>query len=270
MFLKLILSLFILLISSKGYCADWTADPDGIFAITFDEVSGNFLDSIGTFNGDMSGTSPAPPLRTEGKFFGGANFSGVNNYLPFGDVPIFDGLSNFTFNFWLAQSQDYTNSESDIIRKDGAFNIQDGAVQERVYIWTSDQPLGFDFIVASDNYPSDYWISEDGDWHMYTVTYNGTNIKAFRDCTQINSAALTGTVKNSSNIFSFGRKDPDEGGIVYAYTGKMDDILLVGREINSGECLDLMANGLDGRSGHYDTMFKGYNIKLNKVAVGGS
>lgn len=270
MFLKLTLSFLILLISSTGYCADWTADPDGIFAITFDETSGDFLDHIGTFNGDMDTVSPAPPFRAEGKFFGGAEFRNPGYYLPFGDVTIFDGLSELTFNFWLNNSEDYSSNERNILRKNGSFNIRDSAVQSQVVVWTSTVPTGLNFVVAQDNYPTNYYFSEDGNWHMYTVTYDGSTIRAFRDCVQINSASLTGTIVNSTSQLTIGRKDPIESGVDYVYTGKMDDVLLLGREIDSGECTDLMTNGIDGSAGHYDTMFKGYNIKLNEVKIGGS
>lgn len=71
MFLKLTLSLIILLFSSTGYCADWTADPDCLWALTMDQTSGNILDSCGSSDGDMSGSVLAAPSRTEGKFLEG-------------------------------------------------------------------------------------------------------------------------------------------------------------------------------------------------------
>lgn len=268
MFLRrLLLPLIVIVLCS--YAADWTLDANCRFAVTFDQKSGDMLDVCGTFNGDMDLSSPPPPLRTEGKYYGGLNF-GVNNiYLPFGDVTFMDGEAAFTFSFWLAQSEDYTYLERDIIRKDGTMNIQDSAAQERVYIWTSDQPTGYNFIVASDDYPNDYWFSEDGNWHMYTIVYNGTTIKGYRDCTEINSDPLTGTVKVSSTQFTMGNKDPAEGGLFYFYTGNMDDVIYLDRAIDVTECNDLMNNGIDGSAGHYPRTFKGQSIKMQGVTING-
>lgn len=181
-----------------------------------------------------------------------------------------DGLSEFTFSLWLSQTEDYTYNERNIIHKVNTFLFRDSAAYHQLNIKTSGFPLGLDFHIALDNYPTDYYISEDGNWHMYTITYDGSTLKAFRDCVEINDEAMTGTISNGSNQLTIGRKDPVESGIDYVYTGKMDDVLFVGREITAPECTDLMTNGIDGTAGHYDTMFKGYNIKLNKVKINGS
>lgn len=275
MFLRILLLIVCLLCPFNAYAVDWTTDPDCLWALTFDEPTGDFLDHCGSNNGDATPTGGdyAPPTRIQGKFFGGAEFNNNGHFVSIGDVTFMDGKDEFTLSFWLNNSEDYSTLEREILRKDGTLNVQDGAGTERVYVWTSVDPLGDPFNVSADNlYPDgNYWISEDGQWHFYTITYDGAEIVGYRDCVEIGSEAKTGTLSNSSTRLVLGRKPPEEvSGPSYIYTGGMDDMMWLDRVIDAGECTDLMTNGIDGSSGHNPTMFKGRNVTLEGVTIGGT
>lgn len=268
MFLKLILSFLIILFSSTAYCADWTADPNCLWALTFDEKSGNFNDVCGSTDGT---TTESSPLRVEGKFFGGAGFTAGVGIVDMGDSSIWDSKNVLTVSLWLQTQQDMSPFEAEIFYKNSSLVIDDSANQQRAMFWTSAHPTGNNNVFTDDDYPTNYLISEDGNWHMYTITYDSNTVKAFRDCVQVGTdKSQTGTISNSSNRFFLGRKPSEESGPTYPYVGNMDDIIILDKVISSNECLDLMENGIDGSAGHHDTMFKGYNIKLNKVVINGS
>lgn len=260
-----------MLIAVKVYAqTDWTADPDCLWALTMDETSGNLMDLCGTFDGDMSGTGQeAPPTPTSGKFFGGMHF-GTTGFVGMGDVTFFDGRDHLTWSFWLKTASDMSAGDEEIVRKDGTWNIQNTSGVERTYTWTSVNPSGVAFNVATSNYPTDYWFSEDGTWHMYTVTYDGTTIKGYRDCNLINSQGKTGTFSNTVNPLSLGRRGTTEGsGPVYVYSGDMDDVIVLGRALDTTECTELMTWGIDGSGGFNQAQEQMFNVEMFNVEVGG-
>lgn len=267
MFLRILL--FILLLATPSYAqTDWTADPDCLWALTMDELTGDLIDQCGSFNGDMDGTGAnAPPSRTSGKFFGGMAFTAGSGLVDMGDSTIWDGLSNVSFSVWLKNSEDYSSSERDIWRKDGSLNVQDSAGVERVYVVTGGG--GTSINIAGDNYPSDYWISEDGLWHMYTITYDGTTLRGYRDCTLVGSGSKTGTLANSTNRFVLGRKPVEESGPTYPFVGDMDDAIVLGRAIDTTECTELMTWGIDGSGGFNEPQEQLFNVQLFNVELGG-
>lgn len=269
MFLKKLLPIIFLLIATPVLAqTDWRNDVDALWCLTMDELTGDLIDQCGTFNGDMDGTgSNAPPARTSGKFFGGMSFSAGSGLIDMGDSTIWDGLSDVTFSIWFKNSEDYSSSERDIWRKDGSFNIQDSAGVERVYIVTGGG--GTSINIAGDNYPSDYWISEDGNWHMYTITYDGATVKGYRDCTLINSQSKTGTLSNSSNRFVLGRKPAEESGPTYPFVGDMDDAIVLGRALDTTECTELMTWGIDGSGGFNPSQEQLFNVQLFNVELSG-
>lgn len=266
---KYFIPLLLLIVSC--YAADWTADPDCSFAVKMDENTGDIIDLCGTFNGDMSGTVHSAPVRIEGKFFGGLKFQN-GSYLPFGDVDFMDGKDHFTFSFWLSNSENYSTLEREIFRQNGTMNVQESAGVERVYIWTSVEVFGKNIVISADNlYPSgNYWLSQDGNFHFYHITYDGSEVRGYRDCNYIGGGSLTGTLKATAGQFTMGRMPPEEvSGPDYPFTGNMDDIMFLDRVIDSDECTDLMTNGIDGTAGHYPQMFKGRGVNLRGVTING-
>lgn len=149
MFLKLTLSILIILFSSQAYCADWTADGDCMLAYRFDEASGTTaIDDCGSNDGTIHTAN-----RIAGIFRGGLNLT--NTYITVGDVTFLDGKDTATFAFFMKTSIDFGDGttipvpEHIIFMKNGAFKLADNyAFSDTAFSTTSSAQS----IFASDNY----------------------------------------------------------------------------------------------------------------------
>jgi hypothetical protein len=95
-----------------------------------------------------------------------------------------------------------------------------------------------------------------GDWHLYTVTYDGATAKVYMDGAQVGSASYSDPLGTGGNILYLGRYNG--GG--YGFNGSLDDARLYNRALSAAEVKTLydtydaqtaLASGEAGLVGHW-------------------
>ena len=181
-----------------------------------DSVGSNNLTNYGATNGS-----------TYGIINGGYLYDGTNDYMEFASNPI-DGLSAFTINVWAKTSN---ASDSMFI-----FSLGENAESSLIY---------FQYRGSTDfrfgTYIHDYDVSidvRDGVWHMFTMTWDGTNLKCYIDAVQ--KVSTTNNIQTSTaNDFKLISKY----GSGYFVDGYIDEYGVWNRELSSTEVSDLYNSG---------------------------
>ena len=181
-------------------------------------------------------------------------FDGVNEYVAVSDHNDFSfgdssNDSPFSVSVW-AKASDLTSSG--IIGKGYA-----GFLGEWEFYFNSvdkiNLRLGDGFLVWISKYGTSALTSDEGTWHHYVATYDGSGassgIKLYRDSTEITSTTTSdyGTyvaMDNTTNIPTFGLSGLGNGAKYF--DGKLDEVTVWSVELNSSEVTKLYNNGVAG------------------------
>lgn len=176
-----------------------------------------------------NGTVTGATLTTDR--FGNANsayqLGNTNEYISVGSPATYSNLTTtgFTYNIWLMRTADSTYKYPEIMGADATHYYYGIRSQ------TSGGSIAFEFGKApydGSSFTALYIGSmpSDGTWHMYTVTYDGTTIKTYKDGVYAGQAA---TALNPS----FGGLDFSDSNA--EWNGTMDDARVYNRPLSSGE-----------------------------------
>jgi len=196
-----------------------------------DETTGDVVDSHGTNNGTNYGATRG----VTGKINNAFSFDGTNDYIEIADTSDLRLLSGGTYNGWLYSDGDrgFLIAKSDGIQGVGGYVIELGGLGAGGK-HALDIALGSGWdLQISDIIPT-------GAWHMVTVTWDGSDIYAYLDGSEIGHS-VTGALPDddgANDIFIGKRYSNDQ-----FYGGDFDEIGIWSRALTSDEITSLYNSG---------------------------
>ena len=178
--------------------------PVGLW--TFDEGTGTTVE-------DRSGNGHTGTLNngahfTEGLIGGGVELDGVDDDVNFGRFTELDGADKFTLSGWFKFDSSLTH-DSRTLWKDDAFGfymVDPDHCRAYVYYDGGDTNAQGDCGTDAIEYTTDNWIH-------FTMTYDGSTIRLYRDAIEISTQALADKVVRTKNsdLMIYGSFDQFEG-----------------------------------------------------------
>lgn len=219
---------------TSGLVGNWTFDGQ--------DMTPNVRDVSGQGNhGGLQNQSPTTTII--GKIGQGLAFDGVNDYVHMGIPSLF--TSTFTVTMWAKMTSatgymfDYRNGNSLV-----AFR----AVSNDIFVRD-----------AAANSPTGGQVSPgylaDGQWHMYSITADGANVRAYRDGVQQGvSRAWTNSISVGNLIIG-----GSDNGVTNNHAGTLDEIRTYNRALSADEItqLYLMGASLKTNVSHRDELTSG-------------
>lgn len=192
------------------------------------EASHPAIDLVsGTYNGTEVSTVTENVAGINGTAYSYSSTSAT--LLP--DMDEIEGNPTLSFNVWINYTGGGTPSDS-IIRKSGepATDVVFSLIQ-RASGQASCQMTNVATTVADSGSTSgDYG---DGNWHMLTCVYDGTNVKIYLDGVLENSASLTGNIKTSNQNITIGGLGADD------FVGTLDEVGFWSKDLSEDEISQL-------------------------------
>lgn len=196
--------------------------------------SNGYIDDMSSNNLDMNiyGT---PFIDT------GINDSSFNlsesGYFYKSSDPILQGMEEITVSIWAKKNS--LSAQGYLISKHLHYQIGIFSSYIRAYIMSESGVQSTIVLYYGSDIPNDL------EWHLYSMTYNGTDIYFYVDGVEINSNTLTGNINSDSsrNLF-IGLKY--ENHSTY-FNGNIDEVYIYDRALNSNEIqlLLTMPSGVD-------------------------
>ena len=220
----------------EGYWRNRVLDSTG----KWDDLSQN--SNVGTINGTPD-TILLPEGTTSGKDILGfplthtnngwlnlasgvfASSDGVGTYVDVADNDVLDIESAITVESWV--KTDSTVSERFIVNKHGqeyGIEIANGGVYKGV---------------LSDAGGVDYYSTTDtavvGTWYHIVMTYDGANVKMYKDAVLKTTTAETTNIATSTTSLRIGCLTPSATGGNYAFDGSVDEVKIYNRVLSLAE-----------------------------------
>ncbi|RJP73796.1 MAG: glycosyl hydrolase family protein [Ignavibacteriales bacterium] len=160
------------------------------------------------------------------------NFNGIDNYIQIPDNSVFHSLNQITLSAWF-KATDTLQTWAKIIGKhydasDGSFYLVWEYSHIRFSAITNNQYGG---IISGNLF--------DGHWHNAVGIYDGSQMSLYIDGILINSAANSGSIKETNDALTIGRS---ESWNLY-YHGSIDDIRIYSRALAASEIQQLYHEG---------------------------
>ena len=197
--------------------------PGLVGAWGFDETSGgSALDSSGLGNvGTLSG-----PVRTTGRYGGGLQFDGVNDWVTVADASSLDLTTGMTLEAWVRPAALGTVWRTAVIKE------QPGQLAYALYAGTDNasRPSGHVFVNGDRALlgPSALPLNT---WSHLAATWDGLLLRMYVNGAQVSSSALTGTATTSSSPLRIG------GNAVWPewFNGVIDEVRVYNRALSAAE-----------------------------------
>lgn len=217
--------------ASYTYALDTTGNPPVAWFkmddATWTGTAADVVDSVGTYPGIAQGGAQ---LTNQGKYLKGGSFDGVDDYITLGSSANFKNGTTFqatnTIEAWVkfatiptgaAQTTIISNNES------SGFGLlanyaNSGKIETYFLIAGSYKMAGEAFNTPANNIVA-------GTWYHIAATFDGSNVRFYRDGTLIQTVAANGSILNSSEPVFIGA-NPSSGGTVAGqfFNGAIDDV----------------------------------------------
>lgn len=187
------------------------------------------VDSTGTANGTNA-------ANTSGKTVGGRvnnalDFNGSSDSVNLGSGISINGNDAFTFNVWVYPTAS-ANGNAIVISPDGANNLQ-----IQCYI-----AAGAIYYQRGANYVEKLVTLSLNTWTMLTITYDGTNIRGYRNATEESTSpvASAGSISAGTNNARIGRAANVAGAY---FQGRIDEVGIWSRALSGAEITQLYNSG---------------------------
>lgn len=212
----------------------------------FNEGSGTSVsDSSGNGN---TGTAYNPTwvVDENAMQFFGTTTNGVQGT----DIAAIDGTTNMTVLIW--SRLDNGGSGVFVAKKRNGFQgwnlyYSTGARVFTSTFYTSDTSA---YVLSSSTLPTTH-PGNDGAWHHYGATYDGTNLKLFLDGTNVATGALTGTLVDTTYPLTVGGYyNNSAGAFVSGANGTNDDVRVYNVTLTADGIYKVYTNGLAQPGGH--------------------
>jgi hypothetical protein len=198
----------------RSYCppGDSTATCGPVGEWNFEEKQGTTAnDSTGNGN---TGTLTSGPAWTTGKIGAGVSLDGVDDYInvPFSTSLDFSGTNKMTVSTWYKTSEVKSDAFIVIHNSTGATGRILEMASGRLYF-----QLGNGTTLVSVSDPA---VTADGKWHYGVATYDGSNLRLYRDGLLVATNAQTGNLPTTSagNLIGQGNNS------LRYFTGQLDQI----------------------------------------------
>lgn len=226
----------------KNLVAHWSFEDNGGAKATDFSGKGNTALQVNMEEADW----------VEGRFGRALSFDGVNEYLTASTTDFVSGASARSISGWIYPT---TSSATRVPFAYGTCGTGNDAKAFGVYLSTSDV-LNF-WGCGTGDFSTGVTISENT-WTHIAVTYDGTNVKVFKDGVQ--AGATTARSLGSSVAFMQigGASLLDPGN--YYYPGLVDELYVYARALSDTEVASLYS----ARSANY-----GFNASRNAELTGG-
>ncbi|MGB5664803.1 LamG-like jellyroll fold domain-containing protein, partial [Eudoraea sp.] len=208
-------------------------NPDIIAKWDMNETSGTVAnDCLGTNDGNVSGAI----WNTGGKIDGALSFDGNDDLVSLGNMDITS--SEFTIALW-AKFDDFDISDARLISKATG-------VQEADHYWMISTNGGdqIRFRLKTGGTTGTYF-GTDGSlttntWTHIAVTYDGSNVKIYKDYTLQTTNPKTGAVNANTSVPAAIGNQPQNGKSV---DGLIDDVYILSKALTQTEIQNLALNG---------------------------
>lgn len=220
--------------------------------------TGNSTETPDDYSGNNATVSGSTFNVSGGKINGGYYNWGNNQYL---DLPILaDGLSDFSLSLWFYANDLSANDAIFDINTTGGLNQMYGRLQ-------TDGTINIQWKTSGG--VSEYTTSETygaGTWHLYTMTYNGSNFILYINGTETTiNESKTGTIDTAGATIEIGQITQYSNYLI----GRVDEIGVWNRTLNSSEVLQLYNSGTGynpiGFSVDLDTPTDSYTLGGNRT-----
>lgn len=207
----------------------------------FDETSGTTAaDSSGNSrNGTVNGTSFTTGAVTGagGTLGGGLLLDGVNDYIS-RSATAFNGYTAFSFSLWTKKTTSgFTNSDIHGFSA-GVWGGAGSVFFEPHEVWPGGGSGGgtaFRFDNTWFSYSDPSWTTSD--WHHFAITYDGTNVKIYRDSVlKYTSSTVSG---KSLSLSGWDLQVGAMVGFGRYYPGTVDDFRIYDHALTGSEVTDL-------------------------------
>ncbi|MCA9388201.1 LamG domain-containing protein, partial [Candidatus Berkelbacteria bacterium] len=197
-----------------------------------DEASGTITDSSGLGNdGTLSGGS----YGAAGRLATALDFNGTSDFVAVPDSASLDITNNLTVSFWVYADTTPQLWDSPIIKTTDDDSWYDGFGMfyqgGQIRFWV-DQ---YDTNVASAAFSV-------GSWHHVVGTYDGTTVRVYVDGVEGTPDSYTGSITPNNTSLFIG-SGADASGAGYYWDGKIDEVAVFDRAIDSSEVQALYKRG---------------------------
>jgi hypothetical protein len=220
---------------SNGLVGYWKMDEASATTTTTDSSGNGNTGSINLWGGGNTATSSA---RVGGKFGGGIDFDGGDDYVDVGDDNSLDLINDLTMGFWVKPSS-VQSSSANILRKDAGlvdsnrngFGIEmNGVANSNEYIagWKHDS--------TNECWTNIFSLTSDV-WQHVVVTKDDTVLTAYVN--GVSTGSCTGgdsTIGTNTVSLQIG------GWTVYSsryFNGQIDEVRIYNRALSGAEVVDL-------------------------------
>jgi PKD repeat protein len=235
---------------SGGIVAHWRLD----------ESAGSVADdAVGSNNGTLTG---GPIWRPSGGQIGGAlDFDGVDDRVALGNLDV-SGGTGLTIAFWM--------NAGTLTNNDARFISKASGTQEADHYWmvSTVNTTGLRFRLKTGGTTSMLATAagqvQAGAWYYVAVTYDGGNMRIYKDGVQVASAGKSGTISTSTSVPVALGSQPQGGS---AFDGLLDDVRIYNRALSAAELQAVMAEDPGGGSTTQSIpLLQGWNLVSGYVA----
>jgi len=152
------------------------------------------------------------------------DFDGVDDYVSVPDDSSLNPTDEITISHWIKTT---AGSWAVSLRKNNQYWLQqrtDGTARGDLYIEGTDYTVGANAHTLND-----------GNWHLQTLTYDGSQLKLYVDGEFDDSNNISGTIDTTTNnlIFSY------SSGLTARWPGVLDEVLIYNRALSASEIANI-------------------------------
>jgi hypothetical protein len=176
---------------------------------------------------ELHGTIVGEPTYVEGPAGCGTAiaFDGINDYVDFGNNPLFNITEQITLAVWV-KANDMLNNEHNPWLGKG----------DHCYAIKHQSGNFLEFFIYDGGWKStqyyDYDESLNGEWHHATGTYDGSNLKFYLDGEVVATLAHVGSIETREHPVTMGTNSEAGGRF---YDGALDEGVIYDRALSAGE-----------------------------------
>ena len=236
---KILLVIFLLLLSSPVFCTDWTQDANAVSTYLLNEASGDALDSTGSNDGTLDGATQG----VAGVFDDAYSFDGNDN-VNFGTSVNFDlTTGTLMFHLYLDSQPGSTSDWGFLSKDDGGANVGDGNFSMGYY--TTDNKMNF--ALGNSTSPYNYVCASNSalsatTWYHVAGVFGGVSgmILYIDGVAQTDTDAHQGGLNRAAAVMFVGALRDG----LWEFQGDIDEVGIFNDRKDSTDIDDIMCNGL--------------------------
>ena len=252
---------------TKGYISEemvgairgmWPMDLDGASNATYSGTiaAGAAVGDVSTGNNDVYVNNATTVSLSSGVRDQGLTFNGTSNYLSCTNAvcgattQLDSGGTTWSFGAWYKTSAN-TGVAQRIIDKYG--NAAAGVGAYELTINTANQlAAAIENSAATIVTAVDSTTSNDGNWHFATATYDGANLKLYRDGQLVAQTATTITIADGTSNFGIGANATGTSNLFF--NGSLDEPFVTATTVSAGQIKHMYEVGARALQSHASTL----------------